>query len=81
MENNNNYYVILSRWNSEGAKEMIHTFMIDNDSRYSKKYHAYNYNCNKEYENIKYTKDVYNYSSYFERSISKTYICAYFVSK
>ena len=77
MENKNDYYVILSRWNGESAKDMIHTFMIDKDSNYgSNKYHAYNYYSK---ENV--TTDVSDYNKYFEGRINKTYICAYFVSK
>lgn len=75
MDDGNDYYVILSRWNNESAGAMIHTFMIDKDCDYSKKYHAYN----EKYQNT--SRDTNDYGDYFGGSINNTFICAYFVSK
>ncbi len=76
MEDDKDYFVILSRWNGENANSQIHTFMIDKDKNYTYKFHAYNYSI---YENDSTKKD--NYLGYFGASISNTYICAYFVTK
>lgn len=81
MKDSNNYYIILSRWNDEGAGAMIHTFMIDKDTRYSKKFHAYNSSGNYSDEISKKTKDTNNYKDFFRGKINNTFICAYFVAK
>ncbi len=76
MEDDKDYYVILSRWNGENQGDMIHTFMIDKDKTYTEKFHAYNYKSDGMI-----TSNKNNYLKYFDGSISNTYICAYFVDK
>ena len=76
MKYSKDCYVILSLWNDESADSMIHTFMIDKNSDYSKKYSAYNFNTYAK-EPTRYS----NYNSYFSGDIGDTYICAYFIDK
>ena len=77
MNDVNNYYVILSRWNGENSNDQIHTFLIDKDSNSYYKYKAYNYKVNNKYSTTNYN----NFTKFFEKSISNTYICAYFIKK
>lgn len=77
MDDENDYYVILSRWNNESAGAMVHTFMIDKDSSFSYKYSAYNYDTWKTTD----TTDKDDYLKFFNGEISNTFMCAYFVLK
>lgn len=77
MNNSSNYYVILSAWSGEDKNDMVHTYMIDKDYAFIKKYHAYNYDCWKTSN----TTDTNNYLDYIGGKISNTFMCAYFVSK
>ncbi|MCR5786087.1 MAG: hypothetical protein K6G28_00075 [Acholeplasmatales bacterium] len=77
MNNSTDYYVILSAWNGEGKGDMVHTYMIDKDSSFSNKYHAYNYDCWRTSN----TTDTNNYLDYIGGKISNTFMCAYFVLK
>ena len=77
MNDNNNYYIILSRWNNDYCDAEIHTFMIDKDVNRNYRFKAYNYNCYKTSS----TTDTNDYSKYFSSPIWSTYICAYFISK
>lgn len=78
MNNDKNYYVILSRWNGENSNDQIHTFMIDKDSNYGNyKYHAYNFDGWKTDSST----NESDYTKYFRGQINKTYICAYFIFK
>lgn len=75
MNDGNDYYIILSRWENENAGAMVHTFMIDKDNDYIKKFHAYN----EQYINTFTSSN--NYKDYFNGTVGNTFICAYFVSK
>lgn len=77
MEDNNDYYVILSQWNSEYATSGLHTFMVDKTCYgTSKKYIAYNFH---NYYN--YSDEYDDYSKLFESSEKNTFICAFIVEK
>ena len=71
MKDDKNYYIILSRWNSEEPDAMIHTFFIDKDVNSSKKFQGYN----------SYTSPTSNINDFFKGRIDKTYIVSYFVEK
>ena len=79
INDSENYYIILSRWNNDGWGSAIHTFMIDKDVNRNYKFKAYNY-----YGSFKSsTYDRNDYKDYFNSSSSiwSTFICAYFISK
>ena len=71
MKDDKNYYIILSRWNSEEPDAMIHTFFIDKKVGSSIEYQGYN--CYPSYTT--------NYSKFFDGRIDKTYIVSYFIEK
>lgn len=81
MNDNNDYYVILSRWNGEGKGDEIHTFIIDKTYNSDTKYKAYNFNTFTKNEVEKSAYDTNNYFDFFNGRINKTFICAYFISK